>query len=235
VYGFFPAAAIGDDVAVFSDASRKQESERFIFLRQQMEKTVRENEALKPHRCLADFVAPLETGLPDYIGAFAVTSGFGLPELINEFRAVHDDYHVIMAEAIADRLAEATAEWLHARVRREWGYGKSESLSMQEIIDEKYRGIRPAHGYPACPDHTEKGKLWRLLQVEERIGMRLTESFAMWPGSSVSGLYFGHPSSGYFGVGNLGRDQLEDYALRKGMPLREIERWLGSSLGYTPE
>jgi 5-methyltetrahydrofolate--homocysteine methyltransferase len=153
---------------------------------------------------------------------------------MEEFHAVHDDYSVIMAEALADRLVEAFAEWLHARVRKEWGYGAAENLSVQELIDEKYRGIRPAAGYPACPDHTEKGKLWSLLNVERRLGMRLTESFAMWPGSSVSGLYFGHPHSSYFGVGNLGRDQIEDYAVRKSMPVAEIERWLGPWLGYNP-
>jgi len=230
VYGFFPAASVSDDVAVFSDDSRAVELERFHFLRQQ-----REKEEGKPYRSLADFVAPVESGLPDYIGGFAVTSGFGLPELIEEFRAGHDDYGVIMAEALADRLAEAFAEWLHARARLEWGYGAAESLSMEEVIEERYRGIRPAPGYPACPDHTEKGKLWKLLHVEERLGMRLTESYAMWPGSSVSGLYFGHPESRYFGVGNLGRDQMEDYAGRKSLPLSEVERWLGPWLGYSPE
>ena len=229
VYGFFPAAAIGEDVVLFTDESRKSELMRFSFLRQQREKAEG-----KTHKCLADFVAPLGSGLPDHIGAFAVTSGYGLPELMEEFHAVHDDYSVIMAEALADRLVEAFAEWLHARVRKEWGYGAAENLSVQELIDEKYRGIRPAAGYPACPDHTEKGKLWSLLNVERRLGMRLTESFAMWPGSSVSGLYFGHPQSSYFGVGNLGRDQIEDYAVRKSMPVAEIERWLGPWLGYNP-
>jgi 5-methyltetrahydrofolate--homocysteine methyltransferase len=159
VYGLFPAAAFGDDVAVFQDETRSTEHDRFCFLRQQKEK-----EPGKAHRSLADFIAPHETGLADHIGAFAVTSGLGLPELLEEFRAVHDDYHVIMAEALADRFAEGLAEWLHAKVRKEWGFGDPESLSITEIIDEKYRGIRPAAGYPACPDHTEKGKLWRLLQ-----------------------------------------------------------------------
>jgi 5-methyltetrahydrofolate--homocysteine methyltransferase len=229
VYGLFPAAAFGDDVAVFQDASRSREVERFCFLRQQKEK-----EAGKPHRSLSDFVAPHETGLADHIGAFAVTSGLGLPELLEEFRAVHDDYHVIMAEALADRFAEGLAEWLHTKVRKEWGFADPDSLSIEEIIDEKYRGIRPAAGYPGCPDHTEKGKLWRLLQVEERTGMRLTESYAMWPGSSVSGLYFGHPQSGYFGIGNIGKDQVEEYAVRKGLTEQEVERWLGPWLGYNP-
>jgi 5-methyltetrahydrofolate--homocysteine methyltransferase len=229
VYGFFSAAAIGDDVALFSDASRSAQVERFCFLRQQKEK-----EAGKPHRSLADFIAPQDTGLPDHLGVFAVTSGIGLPELLEEFRAAHDDYHVIMAEALADRFAEGLAEWLHARVRKEWGFGDPATLSVQEIIDEKYRGIRPAAGYPACPDHTEKGKLWRLLRAEERTGIRLTESYAMWPGSSVSGLYFGHPRSGYFSLGNIGLDQVEDYAARKGLSVTETERWLGPWLGYNP-
>jgi 5-methyltetrahydrofolate--homocysteine methyltransferase len=230
VYGLFPANAFGDDVVLFSDESRAHESTRFHFLRQQ-----RQKEEGKAYRSLSDFVAPQSTALPDYIGAFAVTSGFGLPELIEEFRATHDDYHVIMAEALADRLAEALAEWLHVRVRRDMGYGASEGLSIEEVIEEKYRGIRPAAGYPACPDHTEKAKLWSLLQVEERLGMRLTESFAMWPGSSVSGLYFGHPESRYFSVGNLGKDQVEDYSFRKNMPLAEVERWLGPWLGYSAQ
>jgi 5-methyltetrahydrofolate--homocysteine methyltransferase len=229
VYGLFPAAGFGDDVAVFTDTTRCKEWERFCFLRQQKEK-----ETGKPHRSLSDFIAPQQTGLADHLGAFAVTSGLGLPELLEEFRAADDDYHVIMAEALADRLAEALAEWLHARVRKEWGFGDSETLSMAEIIDEKYRGIRPAAGYPACPDHTEKGKLWRLLRVEERTGIRLTESYAMWPGSSVSGLYFGHPQAGYFGLGNIGKDQVADYAIRKGLPEQEVERWLGPWLGYNP-
>jgi len=216
-------------VAVFGDSARSGEVERFCFLRQQKEK-----EAGKPHRSLSDFIAPHQSGLADHIGAFAVTSGIGLPELLEEFRAADDDYHVIMAEALADRFAEALAEWLHARVRKEWGFADPDTLSMAEIIDEKYRGIRPAAGYPACPDHTEKGKLWRLLRVEERTGIRLTESYAMWPGSSVSGLYFGHPRSGYFGLGNIGKDQVADYAVRKGLDEAEIERWLGPWLGYNP-
>jgi len=230
VYGFFPAASIGDDVAVFSDENETTEIERFYFLRQQRQKTEG-----KPHRSLSDFVAPAGGGWKDHLGAFAVTSGFGLPELMEEFRKNNDDYNIIMAEALADRFAEAGAEWLHARARKEWNYGQAETLSIDEIIEERYRGIRPAPGYPACPDHTEKAKLWRLLQVQERLGMRLTDSFAMWPGSSVSGLYFGHPESRYFGIGNLGRDQISDYAQRKGATLNEVERWLGPWLGYSPE
>jgi 5-methyltetrahydrofolate--homocysteine methyltransferase len=230
VYGFFPAAAEGDDVVLYTDATRSTERMRFCFLRQQ-----REKQADKPHRSLADFIAPRGTGLPDHLGAFAVTSGFGLPELIDRARAENDDYKVIMVEALADRMVEAFAEWLHARVRKFWGYGRGEDLSVADLVAEKYRGIRPAPGYPACPDHTEKGKIWELLQVQRRIGMRLTESYAMWPGASVSGLYFGHPEARYFGVGSLGQDQIADYSERKKMPLRDVERWLGPWLGYNPQ
>jgi 5-methyltetrahydrofolate--homocysteine methyltransferase len=229
VYGFFPAAAVGDDVDLYTDASRANILERFHFLRQQMQK-----ESSEPCRSLADFIAPGETGLADHIGAFAVTSGIGLKELCDGFRAQHDDYNAIMAEAIADRLAEAFAECLHKRVRDEWGYGRAESLSVDELIHEKYRGIRPAAGYPACPDHTEKGTLWRLLNVEANTGMQITESFAMWPGSSVSGLYFAHPESKYFSLGKIDRDQVADYAERKGMSIAEVERWLGQNLNYDP-
>ena len=163
-----------------------------------------------------------------------MTSGIGLKELCDSFRAEHDDYNAIMAEAIADRLAEAFAECLHKRVRDEWGYGRAEALSIDELIHEKYRGIRPAAGYPACPDHTEKGALWHLLDVEAKTGMRITESFAMWPGSSVSGLYFAHPESRYFSLGKIDRDQVADYAQRKGMSVSEVERWLGPNLNYDP-
>jgi 5-methyltetrahydrofolate--homocysteine methyltransferase len=229
VYGFFPASAVGDDVELYTDADRRAVQARFHFLRQQSERAGGE-----PHRSLADFIAPKETGLPDHIGGFAVTTGIGLRELCDEFRARHDDYNAIMAEALADRLAEAFAECLHKRVREEWGYGQSEGLSNADLIAEKYRGIRPAAGYPACPDHTEKGTLWQLLEVEERTGMRLTESFAMWPGSSVSGLYFAHPESRYFGLGKIDRDQVADYHRRKGMTIAEVERWLGPNLNYDP-
>jgi 5-methyltetrahydrofolate--homocysteine methyltransferase len=187
-----------------------------------------------PNRSLADFIAPQDTGLPDHMGAFAVTTGIGLKELCDKFRAQHDDYNAIMAEAIADRLAEAFAEYLHKRVRDEWGFGRNEDLSKTELIEEKYRGIRPAAGYPACPDHTEKGTLWTLLDVEKRTGIRITESFAMWPGSSVSGLYFAHPQSQYFGLGRIDRDQVVDYHERKGMSVGEVERWLGPNLNYEP-
>ncbi len=229
VYGFFPANAVGDDVELYSDESREKALGRFHFLRQQANR-----EGSEPCRSLADFVAPKETGLPDHIGAFAVTSGFGLKELCDGFRAEHDDYNAIMAEAVADRLAEAFAECLHQHVREEWGYGWDESLSMDEILHEKYLGIRPAAGYPACPDHTEKGGIWRLLNVEANTGIKITESFAMWPGSSVSGLYFAHPESRFFSLGKIDRDQVADYAERKGMSVAEVERWLGPNLNYEP-
>jgi 5-methyltetrahydrofolate--homocysteine methyltransferase len=229
VYGLFPASAVGDDVELYTDDTRTEVLERFHFLRQQSNK-----EGKEPCRSLADFIAPKETGLLDHIGAFAVTSGIGLKELCDGFRAKHDDYNAIMAEAIADRLAEAFAECLHKRVRDEWGYGCEEGLSNADLIQEKYRGIRPAAGYPACPDHTEKGPLWRLLNVQANTGMLITESFAMWPGSSVSGLYFAHPESRYFSLGKIDRDQVTDYHERKGMSVAEVERWLGPNLNYDP-
>jgi len=229
VYGLFPASAAGDDVELYTDDAREKVLERFYFLRQQSNK-----EGSEPCRSLSDFIAPKETGLPDHIGAFAVTSGIGLKELCDRFRSQNDDYNAIMAEAIADRLAEAFAECLHKRVREEWGYGCEEGLSNADLIQEKYRGIRPAAGYPACPDHTEKGPLWRLLDVQANTGMLITESFAMWPGSSVSGLYFAHPESRYFSLGKIDRDQVADYSKRKGMSVGEIERWLGQNLNYDP-
>ena len=229
VYGLFPANAVGDDVDLYSDATRTGVLHRLHFLRQQANR-----EGSEPCRSLADFIAPTGTGLPDHIGAFAVTSGIGLRELCDRFRAEHDDYNAIMAEALADRLAEAFAECLHKRVRDDWGYGCSENLSPEDLIHEKYRGIRPAPGYPACPDHTEKGTLWRLLDVEANTGILITESFAMWPGSSVSGLYFAHPESRYFSLGKIDRDQVADYAERKGMAVAEAERWLGPNLNYDP-
>jgi 5-methyltetrahydrofolate--homocysteine methyltransferase len=229
VYGLFPANGQCDDVELYADNSRAKVVERFHFLRQQANK-----EGSEPCRSLADFIAPKATGLPDHIGAFAVTSGIGLKELCDGFRAKHDDYNAIMAEAIADRLAEAFAECLHKRVRDEWGYGRAEKLSIDDMVHEKYRGIRPAAGYPACPDHTEKGTLWRLLDVQANTGMLITESFAMWPGSSVSGLYFAHPESRYFSLGKIDRDQVADYADRKGMSVAEVERWLGPNLNYDP-
>ncbi|MCU0771577.1 MAG: methionine synthase [Verrucomicrobia bacterium] len=244
VYGLFPANAVGDDVELYTDETRTQPLATFHFLRQQLDK-----EDGSPNWCLADFVAPRSSPISDlksqistppspapadHIGAFAVTAGIGLDDLVKRFKAGHDDYNAIMAEALADRLAEALAEYLHKRVRDEWSYGRTELLGTEDLIAEKYLGIRPAAGYPACPDHTEKGILWELLEVEKHTGMKLTESFAMWPGSSVSGLYFAHPESKYFAVGKLDRNQLEDYARRKGKTVEEMERWLGPWLGYTP-
>jgi 5-methyltetrahydrofolate--homocysteine methyltransferase len=225
VYGFFPAQRVGEDVEIYADESRTEPLTKFHFLRQQMGKGDG-----SPNWSLADFIAPQG----DYIGAFAVTTGHGLDELVKKFKANHDDYNAIMAEALADRLAEAFAEYLHKQAREDWGYGKAERLSTEQLIDEAYRGIRPAAGYPACPDHTEKGTLWQLLDVENKAGIKLTESFAMWPGSSVSGLYFAHPESKYFAVGKLGKDQVEDLAKRKAKSLGEMERWLGPWLNYNP-
>ena len=229
VYGFFPASAVGDDVELYTDASRSAEAARLHFLRQQANR-----EGSEPCRSLGDFISPRETGLRDSIGAFAVTAGIGLKALCAEFIAQHDDYNAIMAEALADRLAEAFAEYLHKKAREEWGYGASEKLSGEDLLGEKYRGIRPAPGYPACPDHTEKATIWRLLDVEKNAGITITESYAMWPGASVSGFYFAHPEARYFHVGKLGRDQVVDYAVRKGMTLTEAERWLGPYLNYEP-
>ncbi|MGP8252781.1 MAG: methionine synthase [Terracidiphilus sp.] len=231
VYGFFPANATGDDIDLYTDEARSAVLTRFHFLRQQLDKGANE-----PCRSLSDFISPRSSGPEgtDHIGAFAVTSGIGLKELCDSFRSKHDDYNAIMAEALADRLAEAFAECLHKRVRQEWGYGCAEKLTTDELIHEKYRGIRPAAGYPACPDHTEKGTLWRLLDVEARTGITLTESYAMWPGSSVSGLYFAHPESRYFSIGKIDRDQVADYAARKQMSIVEVERWLGQNLNYEP-
>jgi 5-methyltetrahydrofolate--homocysteine methyltransferase len=226
VYGFFPANAVGDDVELYTDASRTKVLERFCFLRQQ------KADDGGPNRSLSDFIAPKQTGLPDHIGAFAVTTGLGLKEVCERYKAQHDDYNAIMAEALADRLAEAFAEYLHKRARDEWGYGKTEGLNTNELIEEKYRGIRPAAGYPACPDHTEKRTLWTLLDVEKNAEMLLTESCAMWPGASVSGLYFAHPESRYFSIGKIGRDQVEDYHTRKDMTVAEVERWLSPNLNY---
>jgi 5-methyltetrahydrofolate--homocysteine methyltransferase len=230
VYGFFRANRAGDDVELYADAARSTPLQRFHFLRQQMEKTDG-----SPNKSLADFIAPRSgTGTPpaDHLGAFAVTTGIGLKDLVNRYKAAHDDYRAILAEALADRLAEAFAEYLHHRARREWGFGTGENLTTEQLIQEEYRGIRPAPGYPACPDHTEKRTLWKLLGAEEHAGISLTESCAMWPGSSVSGFYFAHPQAQYFAVDKVDRDQVTDLALRKAMPVTELERWLGPWLNY---
>ncbi len=231
VIGLFPAARSGtDDVTVYADETRSEVSTHFRFIRQQMAK----KQAGEPNLCLADFIAPEEAGVKDYIGAFAVTIGIGIEQKLAEFEADHDDYSGIMLKALADRLAEALAEWMHARVRKEfWGYSANEQLGNEELIAEKYQGIRPAAGYPASPEHTEKGVLWDLLQAEKNTGITLTESYAMHPGASVSGLYFAHPQARYFGTGKIGRDQVEDYARRKGMCMEEAERWLAPILGYS--
>ncbi len=230
VYGLFPANSDGDDIIVFTDEARTQERQRFHMLRQQWER-----EGQTSFRSLADYLAPVSSGVHDHLGAFALTAGVGTQELVKDFKARHDDYNAIMAEALADRLAEAFAELLHQRARRDWGYGRTENLSNEELIEEKYRGIRPASGYPSSPDHTEKRPLWELLDAERAADVRLTESYAMWPAASVSGLYFAHPEARYFAVDLVTRDQVEDYARRKGMPLKEVERWLASNLAYDSE
>ncbi len=224
VYGFWPANAQGDDIVVYRDDARQKEVARFPMLRQQA--PIADG---RPNRSLADFVAPASSMAPDYIGAFAVTAGLGVEQLAREYEEKHDDYSAIMVKALADRLAEAFAEWLHAEARRDWGYGADERLSAEDLIDEKYRGIRPAFGYPACPDHTSKHTLFALLDAGA-VGITLTESYAMLPAASVSGLYFSHPEAKYFSVGRIGRDQLEDYAARKGMPVDEAARWLAPNL-----
>ncbi len=232
VIGLYPANSIGDDdIELYSSDERRGELAVVHTLRQQSKK-----QSGQPNFALADFVAPKDLGVLDYLGAFAVNTGFGLDSMVEEFERDHDDYHAIMAKALADRLAEAFAERMHAIIRREyWGYATDELLGTEELIAEKYQGIRPAPGYPACPDHTEKPMLWQLLDVEENIGMQLTESFAMVPTAAVCGWYFSHPGSRYFGVGKINRDQVQDYAKRKGMDEREAERWLAPNLGYDPE
>jgi 5-methyltetrahydrofolate--homocysteine methyltransferase len=228
VYAFWPANTIGDDILVYTDDSRREELARFPMLRQQ--EVIADG---RPNRSLADFIAPRESGVPDYLGMFAVTAGLGADDLVRSFERDHDDYNAIMVKALADRLAEAFAEYLHARARKDWGYGDKETLSNDELIAEKYRGIRPAYGYPACPDHSEKFKLFDLLDAG-RQGLTLTDSGAMLPAASVSGLYFSHPSAKYFNVGRIGRDQLESYAGRKRITIEEAERWLGPYLAYDP-
>ena len=228
VTGLFPANARGDDIEVYADESRRRVLTRLHHLRQQ-----RRKRADLHNDCLADFVAQRDTGVADYIGAFAVTAGIGLDECVARFEAAHDDYSAIILKALADRLAEAFAERLHQHVRTElWGYAGDERLDNADLIAEAYRGIRPAPGYPACPDHTEKQTLWDLLDVERNTGIQLTETFAMLPTAAVSGWYFSHPGARYFAVGKIGRDQVEDYAFRKGWSVEQAERWLSANLGY---
>jgi 5-methyltetrahydrofolate--homocysteine methyltransferase len=227
VTGIYPAASVGDDVEVYTDESRSGVLTVFHFLRQQMEKAPGHF-----NYSLADFIAPKGSGVRDYLGGFAVSAGFCLESLVARFERDHDDYNSIMAKALADRLAEALAEVMHKRARDAWGYGKGEQLSSEDMIHERYRGIRPAPGYPACPDHTEKGLLWDWLGVEQRTGIKLTESYAMYPAASVSGFYFAHPEARYFAVGKIGRDQVQDYSRRKGMDVKTVERWLAPNLNY---
>ena len=229
VYAFFPANSVEDDIEVYKDANRNTTLTTFHTLRQQAKKSQD-----SPNFALSDFIAPSSTGKQDYLGTFAVTVGHGVDELCAKFDTDHDDYNSIMVKALADRLAEALAEKLHKQARQEWGYGKNENLSSEDLVRERYQGIRPAPGYPACPDHTEKPLIWELMQVEKNTGIKLTESCAMWPASSVSGLYFSHPSSKYFAVGKINRDQLSEYAERTNRTLEETERWLAPNLNDTP-
>jgi 5-methyltetrahydrofolate--homocysteine methyltransferase len=225
VYGFWPAQAIDEDIVIYAPG-RADELLRFNMLRQQEQQPDQ-----APNLSLADFIAAKDSGLEDFIGAFAITAGLGAEALVAAYERDLDDYHAIMVKALADRLAEAAAEWLHARARADWGYGAGEQLSSDDLIAERYRGIRPAFGYPACPDHSEKYKLFALLQAD-RAGLSLTDSAAMAPAASVSGLYFAHPGARYFSIGRIGRDQVEDYAARKGIRVEEAERWLRPNLGY---
>jgi 5-methyltetrahydrofolate--homocysteine methyltransferase len=228
VLGLFPANSVGDDVELYTDETRTEVAMRVSFLRQQKGKAQGQ-----PHECLADYVAPKSSGVRDYFGAFAVTAGIGIEEHVARFEKAHDDYSSIMLKALADRLAEASAEHFHERMRREfWGYAGQEVLTNQQLIQEEYRGIRPAPGYPACPDHTEKGKLWKLLDVERNAGIKITESYAMYPTAAVSGWYIGHPDSRYFAIGKIDKDQVTDYAQRKGASVAEVEKWLSPNLGY---
>jgi 5-methyltetrahydrofolate--homocysteine methyltransferase len=230
VVGFWPAAARGDDIVLYADGARDREAAVLHTIRQQMQRR-----GERANLALADFVAPESAGLADHVGLFAVTAGLGEGALAERFARANDDYGAIMVKALSDRLAEAAAEWAHELVRRElWGYAPDEALGNDELIGERYQGIRPAPGYPAQPDHTEKRTLFTLLDPRANAGMSLTESFAMQPGSSVCGLYFSHPEARYFGVGKIGRDQVEDYARRKGWSVAEAEKWLRPILGYDP-
>jgi 5-methyltetrahydrofolate--homocysteine methyltransferase len=226
--GFWPAQSGDDDIILYRDEARDEKLAAFRTLRQQV---ARERDT--PNLALADFVAPMDIGRPDYIGGFVVTTGHGERELAARFEADRDDYNSILLKALADRLAEAFAEHMHERVRKEfWAYAPDENLSNDDLINESYRGIRPAPGYPAQPDHTEKGTLLHLLDSETNAGVSLTETFALWPASTVAGIYFSHPDARYFGVGKIERDQVEDYARRKGWPVEEAERWLAPILNY---
>ncbi|MEY4488952.1 MAG: hypothetical protein RIQ79_1460, partial [Verrucomicrobiota bacterium] len=227
VLTFWPANSVGDSVEIYTDESRTQVLHTFHFLRQQLEKP-----ADQFNHCLADYIAPKSSGRADYLGQFAVTAGPGVETFSHEFKAAGDDYNAIMVQALGDRIAEAMAEFFHKKERDLSGFGLTENLSPYDIIHEKYRGTRPAPGYPACPDHRHKPQIWNLVPVEREIGIHLTESCAMYPASSVSGFYFNHPDSKYFAVGKLGKDQLTDYAARTGVPLAEHEKWLGSYLDY---
>ena len=228
VFFIYPANSEGDDVSVYADATADTPMATFRFLRQQ-----RAMAAGVPNLCLADYVAPKALGKRDYLGGFAVTAGLGLDTIVEAFEKDHDDYNSILAKALADRLAESFAELLHKEVRTHWwGYTAQESLTNEELIRESYSGIRPAPGYPACPDHTEKPLLFDLLSAPENAGISLTESMAMWPAAAVSGFYFAHPDSKYFGLGKIAKDQVENYAQRKGMTLKEAEKWLSPVLGY---
>jgi 5-methyltetrahydrofolate--homocysteine methyltransferase len=226
---FWPANSIGDSVEIYTNESRTQVLHTFHFLRQQLEKP-----SDQFNHCLADYIAPKSSGRPDYLGGFAVTAGPGVEKFSHEFKAAGDDYNAILVQALGDRIAEAMAEFFHKKERDLSGFGLTENLSPYDIIREKYRGIRPAPGYPACPDHRHKPQIWNLVPVEKEIGITLTESCAMYPASSVSGFYFNHPDAKYFAVGKLGREQLADYAQRTGVPLAEHERWLGPYLDYDP-
>ncbi len=231
VVGFWPANSVGDDIELYTDESRTKVLAMLHTLRQQMAR-----DGDKSNLALADFIAPKNSGRADYIGGFAVTAGIGEEDVARRFERANDDYSKIMVKALADRLAEAFAEALHAKVRRElWGYAPGETLSNEQLIAEDYAGIRPAPGYPAQPDHTEKRALFKLLDAEKATGLKLTESCAMWPAAAVSGFYFSHPESRYFGVGKIGRDQVQDYAARKGWTMDEAERWLGPILNYDPK
>jgi 5-methyltetrahydrofolate--homocysteine methyltransferase len=230
VYGFFPAGSVGDDIELYTDDSRARVLTTIHTLRQQMDKPEDQ-----PDYALSDFIAPTGSGRRDYLGAFALTTGLGVDEIARAFEADHDDYQAIMTKALADRLAEASAEWLHRQARIAWGFGRDENFTNEDLIKEKYRGIRPAPGYPACPDHTEKRLLFDLLGAEKNARVTLTENFAMHPASSVSGFYFAHPEAKYFGVGAISRDQVEDYARRKGLTVAAVEKWLAPNLGYDPD